>query len=206
MDASAHYSRFHDHSGERSLNSISLVEEPLIDCRKVLVDSIHAHNYPAESDVPAVRKDPPGAAKTNKFQEVKLRSYARSSRIQAARYQFSAKELLCNLRSITNMKELTKYHHQSVCLLPKFIFLKAIKNKQFRTFGGLLYELISKHLPSSTMTDKGHMIKQRSGVGSTGKIVKKLLTYDKPLMTCICCSNYARRSKTKYSAWLHLVT
>ena len=79
MDASAHYSRFHDHSGEHSLNSISLVEEPLIDCRKVLVDSIHAHNYPAESDVPAVRKDPPGAAKTNEFQEVKPRNYARSS-------------------------------------------------------------------------------------------------------------------------------
>ena len=177
-----------------------------IDCRKVLVDSIHAHNYPPESDVPAVRKDPPGAAKTNEFQEVKPRNYARSSIIQAARYRFSAKELLCSLTPITNMTELTKYHHQSVCLLPKFIFPKAIKNKQFRIFGGLLYELISKHLPSSTMTDKGHMIKQRSGVGSTGKIVKKLLTYDKPLMTCIYRSNYARRSKTKYSAWLHLVT
>ena len=65
------------------------------------------------------------------------------------------------------MEELAKYHHQSVCSLPKSSFLRAISNQQFRSFPGLTYQLISKHLPSSTATYKGHTTRQRSGVQST---------------------------------------
>ena len=69
-------------------------------------------------------------------------------------------ELLCNLTPTTNMEELTKYHHQSVCSPTKSALLRGIANLQFRTFPGLTYELIKKHLPPSTATDKGHMIRQ----------------------------------------------
>ena len=65
------------------------------------------------------------------------------------------------------MEELAKYHHQSVCSPPKSSFLRAISNKQFRSFTGLTYLLISKRLPPSTATEKGHMIRQQSGVQST---------------------------------------
>ena len=65
------------------------------------------------------------------------------------------------------MEELANHHHQSVCSPPKTSFLRAIANKQFRSFPGLTYQLIIKHLPPSTATDKGHMIRQRSGVQPT---------------------------------------
>ena len=62
---------------------------------------------------------------------------------------------------------LAKYHHQIVCSPPKSLFLCAIADKQFWSFPGLTYQLISKHLPPSTATDKGYMIRQQSGVQST---------------------------------------
>ena len=45
--------------------------------------------------------------------------------------------------------------------------LKAIRNKQLRSFPGLDYELISKYLPPSTATAKGHMVRTRQGARST---------------------------------------
>ena len=86
---------------------------------------------------------------------------------QNARSEDVMKEYIYNLTPTTNMEELAKYHHQSVCSPPKSSFLRAISNKQFKSFPGLTYQLISKHLPPSTATDKGHMIRQRSDVQST---------------------------------------
>ena len=77
------------------------------------------------------------------------------------------KEHIYNLTPTANREELAKYHHQSVCSPPKSSFLHAIANLQVRSFPGLTYQLISKHLPPSTATDKGHMIRQQSGVQST---------------------------------------
>ena len=74
--------------------------------------------------------------------------------------QNATPELLCNLTPTTNMEELAKYHHQSVCSPTKSAFLRGIANLQFRAFPGLTYKLINKHLPPSTATDKGHMIRQ----------------------------------------------
>ena len=37
----------------------------------------------------------------------------------------------------------------------------------YSTFQGLNYELISKHLPPSEATEKGHMIQRRQGINST---------------------------------------
>ena len=68
-------------------------------------------------------------------------------------------ELLCHLTPTTNMDALAKHHYQSVCSPPTSV-LRAIANLQFRTFPGLTYQLINKHIPPSTATDKGHMICQ----------------------------------------------
>ena len=59
------------------------------------------------------------------------------------------------------------YYHRILCSPPKSTLLKAIRNKQLDSFPGLTYELISKHLPPSTATDKGHLIRTRQGVRST---------------------------------------
>ena len=45
--------------------------------------------------------------------------------------------------------------------------LRAIANNQLDSFPGLTYDLINKHLPPSTATEKGHMIRTRQGLRST---------------------------------------
>ena len=61
------------------------------------------------------------------------------------------------------------YHHQSLGSPPKPSLLRAIRThpKLFSTFAGLTYELISKHLPPSSATYQGHMIRRRGGLNST---------------------------------------
>ena len=72
--------------------------------------------------------------------------------------QLSQSEHAATTIQTSTKSELTMYYHQSLCLPPKTTLLKAIKNWQLRSFPGLTYELIDKHLPPSTATGKGHMI------------------------------------------------
>ena len=67
----------------------------------------------------------------------------------------------------TSKPELARYLHQILCSPPKTALLKAIRNKQLDSFPGLTYELIAKHLPPSTATEKGHMVRTRQGTRST---------------------------------------
>ena len=64
-------------------------------------------------------------------------------------------------------EELARYYHQCLGSPPKPTLLKALQNDQLSSIPGLSYELISKHLPPSTATDKGHMRRKRQGVQST---------------------------------------
>ena len=61
------------------------------------------------------------------------------------------------------------YHHQAMGLPPKSTFFAAIHKhpELVSTFPGLTYDLINKHLPSSTATIKGNMIQNRKGLRST---------------------------------------
>ena len=45
--------------------------------------------------------------------------------------------------------------------------LKALQKGWLKTFPGLTYELVSKYLPDSSATDKGHLIQTRKGARST---------------------------------------
>jgi len=71
----------------------------------------------------------------------------------------------------SSQEELEMYYHQCLGSPPKSTMLKALRNKagedQLKSFPGLTYELISKHLPPSPATDKGHMACTRQGVRST---------------------------------------
>ena len=53
--------------------------------------------------------------------------------------------------------EVAEYHHQSLFSPPEVTLIQAIKNEQLKSFPGLTAELISKHLPQSIATYKGHM-------------------------------------------------
>ena len=78
-----------------------------------------------------------------------------------------AYEFLGNIIPTSSKEELAMYYHQCLCSPPRSTLLKAIRNGQLRSFPGLTYELIAKHLPPSTATEKGHMVRTRQGVRST---------------------------------------
>ena len=65
------------------------------------------------------------------------------------------------------MAELAMYHHQTLCSPPKSTLLRAIANEQLKPFPGLSYKLINKHLPPSSASGKGHMVRTRKNLQST---------------------------------------
>ena len=79
----------------------------------------------------------------------------------------SAQEIAANIIPTSTKEELAMYFHQYLCSPPKSALLKAIRNKQLDSIPGLTYDLIAKHLPPSTATKKGHMIRTRQGARST---------------------------------------
>ena len=76
-------------------------------------------------------------------------------------------ELATNVVETSTKSELAQYIHQTLCSPPKSTLLAAVKNKQLTSIPGLTYELISKHLPPSTATDKCHLSRIRQGIRST---------------------------------------
>ena len=74
-----------------------------------------------------------------------------------------------NLYVTSPQAELAMYHHQSLGSQPKSTLLQAIKRHPdlYSTFPGLNYELISKHMPPSEATEKGHTIQRIQGINST---------------------------------------
>ena len=86
-----------------------------------------------------------------------------------------AHEFLGNLIPTSSQEELAMYYHQCLCSPPKSSMLKAIRNNQLASFPGLTYELISKYLPPSSATDKGHMVRTRQGARSTRSNQKEIL-------------------------------
>ena len=79
----------------------------------------------------------------------------------------SAQEIAANIIPTSTKEELEMYLHQCLCSPPKSELIKAIQNKQLDSIPGLTYDLIAKHLPPSTATEKGHMIRTRQGARST---------------------------------------
>ena len=78
-----------------------------------------------------------------------------------------AQEIAANIIPTSTKEELAMYFHQCLCSPPKSALLKAIRNKQLDSIPGLTYDLIAKHLPPSTATEKVHMIRTRQGARST---------------------------------------
>ena len=87
----------------------------------------------------------------------------------------SLQEYAANVIPTSSKAELAMYYHQILCSPPASTMIKAIKNNQLRSFPGLTIELITKHLPPSTATEKGHMIRTRQGVRSTHSNRKEIL-------------------------------
>ena len=78
-----------------------------------------------------------------------------------------AQEIVANVIPTSTKEELAMYLHQCLCSPSKSALLKAIRNKQLDSIPGLTYDLIDKHLPPSTATEKGHIIRTRQVARST---------------------------------------
>ena len=83
--------------------------------------------------------------------------------------KFSYEHVVFSILETSSQEELAKYHHQTVGSSPKSTFLRSIWDHplQWKTFPGLSYELIHKHLPPSMATYQGHMIRKQSGYNYT---------------------------------------
>ena len=69
----------------------------------------------------------------------------------------------------SSIEEVTKYHHQLLGSPPILSILRPLRNHpdKLLTFPGMNRRLITKHLPPSTATTKGHMTRARKGLRST---------------------------------------
>ena len=70
------------------------------------------------------------------------------------------------LQDITK-RELAQYFHAAAFSLVKSTFLAAINNGHFTSWPGLFAGLISKHLPQSPFTLKGHLDQEQKNLCST---------------------------------------
>ena len=94
-------------------------------------------------------------------------STSSTSSTEAVHHVQTVQQYAANLIPTSSREELAMYYHQCLCSPPKSTLLKAIRNNQLSSFPGLTYELIAKYLPESAATDKGHMVRTRSGTRST---------------------------------------
>ena len=61
----------------------------------------------------------------------------------------------------TSHQDLAVFYYQILCYPTKHTLLQAIKDGSFSTWPGLTEKLISKYLPESEITEKGHLYQQK---------------------------------------------
>jgi hypothetical protein len=72
-----------------------------------------------------------------------------------------------NVHEMRNKSDLIAYLHHACFSPTKSTWLKAINADYFATWPGLTAELVSKHLPQSIATAKGHLRQERQNLRST---------------------------------------
>ena len=68
---------------------------------------------------------------------------------------------------MTTKPDLAMYYHRAAFYLVPYTFISAMSKGNFSAWPGLTEEIISKHLPNSLATAKGHNKLARQNVGST---------------------------------------
>ena len=79
--------------------------------------------------------------------------------------------------STSGSDEIAKYHHQSLGSAPTSAILRVLTKhpRELMTFPGMARDLITKHLPPSTATAKGHMTRTRQGLRSTRSMTQEIM-------------------------------
>jgi hypothetical protein len=76
-------------------------------------------------------------------------------------------EAIHNVYELKTQPKLVCYYHAAAGFPTKPTWLKAIKNKQFALWPGLMADVVNCHYPNSNVTPKGHGRKAPSGLRST---------------------------------------
>lgn len=71
------------------------------------------------------------------------------------------------IRKDTTKRDLVKFLHAACCSPVPSTWIKAIKKNHFATWPGLTAELVTKYLPPTIATAKGHLKQERQGLQST---------------------------------------
>jgi hypothetical protein len=102
-------------------------------------------------------------------------------------------EAIHSVYELKTQPEIVRYHHAAAGFPTKPTWLKAIKNKQFMSWPGLMANTVNKHYPESKESHKGHSRKTRSGLQST----KMTTTSDNDNKDNKTRANYSVRPTTK---------
>jgi hypothetical protein len=76
-------------------------------------------------------------------------------------------EAIYNVYELKTQPELVPYYHAATGFPTKPTWIKAIKNKQFALWPGLMADVVNHHYPDPKETPKGHGRKAPSGLRST---------------------------------------
>ena len=82
-------------------------------------------------------------------------------------FKHTTEHIINNVMPTGSKSVLAIYHHQTLGSSPVPTIVKACCNNKLNTFPGLESKLILRHLLPSRATNKGHMIRPRSGIQST---------------------------------------
>ena len=74
----------------------------------------------------------------------------------STRFNKGTNYLVNNAFAMATNPYLAMYYHRAAFYLVPTTFISAINNVNFSTWPGLIAELISKHMPKSLATSKGH--------------------------------------------------
>jgi hypothetical protein len=79
--------------------------------------------------------------------------------------------IAANVDATSSATEYARYIHQCLCSPPTTTLLGAVKHsEELATIPGLTPQLFKSHLPCSTATNKGHMLRHRSNTASTQNV------------------------------------
>ena len=86
--------------------------------------------------------------------------------------EYQDKEQANNVYDLPSIKQVVKYLHAAAGFPVAETWIKAIKAGNYNTWPTISPEIVRRHFPESSETQKGHMKKQRQGVRSTRVLIE----------------------------------
>lgn len=112
----------------------------------------------------------------DKLWDIKIPRLSPSLRINHMNRQQQHNKMSIIIRKHQSKLTLAKYHHHTLFGPTEATLRTAIRNKHLITWPGLTQELLTKGLPQSEATAKGHMKQQRQNLQSTKTLLQQAIS------------------------------